>query len=375
MASYVYRVKIETTDVTDAVIAPFTWTNGRNTLAESLCKTWGSVSLYKAKLEAIYGYTPLSVISFGQDVTLEVYDVGSATWTTAVAGKITDLSSDRDTITATFVDRAIWTITKLESVSLPTGNHDDLTAHIADVVDAYIAVTDATTGGPYKVHWTITSTTNLGDWASTMIGDIPSGLGYFSDGLILADRADVPTPALTLTDGAIFDNFSIARGINDICNSVRIEYHSGGVYSETNATSVAAIGTRHQDVTSYLREAADAETLARTFLGRFAPDGWPVVAFRTSAEMIGKSGKWVAQNAFPNLVIDASTVGTIPFASTMYLEQVTHRLGPNLWALDLVVSDSRYSNLPQQWNQVTATKKWSDVSATLTWGDMIYQEL
>lgn len=375
MASYTYRVKIETTDVTDAVLAPFTWTNGRNTLAESLCKTWGAVSLYKAKLQEIYGFTPLSVVTFGQEITLEIYDTASTSWTTAVTGKITDLASDRDTITATFVDRAIWTITRLEEVTLPTGNYDDLTLKLADVVDAFITVTDSTTGGPYKVHWTISETTNLGDWAALMIADVPSGMGYFSDGLILIDREAVPTTDLTLTAGAVYDNFSIARGIGDICNSVTITYHNNGTYTETNASSVTAIGKRHQDVTSYLREAADAETLARTFLGRFAPEGWPVVAFTTSADMIGKTGKWVAENMFPNLVIDASAITTIPFAATMYVEQVTHRLGPNIWALDLVASDATYSNLPQTWGEVTATVKWSDVSATLTWGDMIYQEL
>lgn len=375
MATYTYRVKIEGTDVTDAALAPLRWTNGRNTLADSLGKTWGSVDLYKAKLQDIYGFTPLSVITFGQDVTVEVYDSSSSTWTIAVAGKVSDIASDRNTITLTFVDRAIWTITKLATVTLPNGNQADLSAAIAGVVDNYITVTDNTTGGPYAVHWTLDETTNLADWTSTMIGDIPSGLGYFSDKLVLEDREATPVADLTLTADMIFDDYNIQRGIGDICNSVSIAYHNSGLYTETNATSVAAIGTRHVNVTSYLEDTADAEVLARTFLGRFAPDGWPIVTFRTSASQLGKTGKWVAQNMFPNLVFDATSVNTIPFTGLMYLEQVEHQLNPDRWNLTLTVSDATYSNLPQSWSDVTATLKWSDVSAGLRWTDLIYQDI
>lgn len=376
MAVYVYRVKIETVDVTDAVIAPLTWTNGRNTLADTLCKTWGSASFYKAKLQDIYGFTALNVVTFGQDITVEIYDAAAGgTWTTAVAGKITDLDSDRNTLRVTFVDSAIWTITRLETVSLPTGNKTDLSADIKAVIDDYITVDDNTTGGPYEVHWTINDTTNLGEWGALMIADIPSGLGYFSGKLVLEDRADTPTADMTLTDGMVFDDYNIRRSIGDICNSVTINYHNGGNYTETNVTSVTAIGKRHIDVTSYLKNAADAETLARTFLGRFAPEGWPIVSFRTSADMLGQTGKWVAQNMLPNLVVDASAVSSIPFASLMYLEQVEHSLGPNQWAMNLTVSDASYSNLPQTWDDVTPTLTWSAVTGTLTWTDLIYQDI
>lgn len=375
MPTYTYRVKIDTTDVTDATIAPLRWTNGRNTLADTLGKTWGSIEFFTGKLQDIYGFTPLSVVTFGQEITVEIYDTGTSSWTTAVTGKITDIASDRNTLTVTFVDRAIWTITRVSSVSLPTGNNNDLTAELADVIDAYITVTDNTTGGPYEVHWTIANTTNLGDWASQMIADVPSGLGYFHDKLVLEDRASTPTADLTLTADMIFDDYNIQRGIGDICNSVTVTYHNSGTYSETNATSVSAIGTRHVDVTSYLREAADAEVLARTFLGRFAPEGWPIVAFRTSAEQLGKTGKWVAENMFPNLVLDATTVSQVPFGGLMYLEQVEHQLGPNRWAMTLTVSDAIYSNLPQTWANVTPTLTWAAVTGTLTWTDLIYQDI
>lgn len=375
MPTYTYRVKIESTDVTDATIAPLRWTNGRNTLADSLGKTWGSVDFFKGKLEDIYNFTPLSVVTFGQELTVEIYDSATTSWTTAVTGKITDIASDRNTLTVTFVDRAIWTITRVASVSLPTGNNNDLTAELADVVDAYITVDDNTTGGPYEVHWTIANTTNLGEWASQMIADVPSGLGYFNDKLVLEDRASTPTADLTLTADMIFDDYNIQRGIGDICNSVTVKYHNNGTYSETNATSVSAIGTRHVDVTSYLREAADAEVLARTFLGRFAPEGWPIVAFRTSAEQLGKTGKWVAENMFPNLVLDSTSVAAVPFGGLMYLEQVEHQLGPNRWVLGLTVSDAIYSNLPQTWANVTPTLTWAAVTGTLTWTDLIYQDI
>ena len=375
MPAYTYRVKIESTNVTDATVAPLRWTNGRNTLADSLGKTWGSVDFFKAALEDIYGFTPLSVITFGQDITVEVYDSATSSWIMAVAGKITDLASDRNTITVTFVDRAIWTITRLAPVSLPTGNQTDLSAKIADVIDAYITVTDNTTGGPYEVHWTINSSSNLGDWAATVISDIPSGLGYFNDKLVLEDREATPTSDLTLTADMVFDDYNIQRGIGDICNSVTITYHNNGTYSETNATSVTAIGTRHVAVTSYLKNAADAEVLARTFLGRFAPEGWPIVSFRTSAAQINKTGKWVAENMFPNLVLDSTSIDAIPFGGLMYLEQVEHQLSPDRWGLILTVSDATYSNLPQTWADVTAALQWGQVTGTLTWTDLIYQDI
>lgn len=376
MAVYTYRVKIDGTDVTDAVIAPLTWTNGRNTLRDTLGKTFGQASLYKDKLQEIYGFTPLDVVTFGQELLVEVYDTaGGGTWTTATRGKITDISSDRETISVAFVDAAIWTITRIAELSLPTGNQTDVSAKIVDVVDAYITATDQTTGGPYEVHWTIQDTTNLGDWVSTVVADIPSGFAYFNDQLVIVDREATPTAGITITPAMVFDSYNISRGIADICNSVKVNYHNGGNYSETNATSVTAIGTRHVDVTSYLKNLADAEVLARTFLGRFAPEGWPIVAFRTTADMLGKSGKWIADNMLPNLVFDASAIADVPFASLMYLEQATHELGPNQWGLQLVVSNAAYSNLPQAWEDVTATVKWSDVSATITWSDMIYQDL
>jgi hypothetical protein len=388
-----YRVTVEwfpetftSIDISSAVSGAIQITNGRTDLSSSIGQNYASLTFLKASLwDQVEGegYSR-SAFSFGALVRVSIADAGVSGDRILFWGNITDISSDAYEITFSLVSNLVYRMTGFFPYSYGGAIEDSITSIISNIA--------ANTGGGIIETYIADSVVYL----TLEPAEIMNGLTYLSgivnqapsqylfvdnyrDAWQLTERPNVtPTDPIVITGDDVLLDYSLDRSVEDVSNRVSVVWE-GGTFERTNATSVGRVGQRFQQLNTAIVYEDGAEKLGTWFLGANAPDGYPLVTFRTSAELLGLSAFYLAANLQPNSVLDMTAVDAEGFDDFAYVEQTRYSITRSQWTIELVVSNAGYSELPQRWDQVTAGLTWGDIvndpPDTITWDDLLYSRL
>ena len=388
-----YRVTVEwfpetftSIEVSSAVSGAIQITNGRTDLTASIGQNYASVTFLKSRLWGLVeaeGYAP-SAFSFGALLKISIADAGVSGDHVLFWGNITDMSSDAYEITFQLVSNYVYKMTGFFPFSYAGAISDSVSAIVYDVA--------ANTGGGIvdtSTNWSEVSLnldpaeiTNGLTYLSGIVNQAPSQYLFvdpYRDAWQLYERPNIMSfPDIVLAGDDVLLDYSLDRSVEDVSNRVSVTY-DGGTFERTNETSVGRIGQRFQQISTTIVDENGAEKLGSWFLGAHAPDGYPLVTFRTSAELLGLGAAYLAENMQPNRVLDMTAVNAEGFEDYAYIEQLRYSITRSQWGIELVVSNSGYSELPQRWNQVTAGFTWEDIvndpPDTITWDDLLYTRL
>lgn len=364
-----FTIEMEGVNISDAVIDGFTVTNGRTSLLDPLGKCSATFSVFKDKFYALFTAAAVDIARAG----LGAYVVidGPGTTETYFNGHVTDISSDDEKITFSLLQKEIFLLTKTpiqlsQSALASSSSHVTLlcTADIAEVGAVYVLSVpnqwNATTDN--FIQYEAATIDNRASRIAEVIGSNQTAFGWFKpgDGLIVEDRLTSPTSAdATLTDAKIVKNYSLSRSIDDIANDARVDWvqanYSTATLSSINLTSINDIGPRSKSRTTLTNVESSANAVAKALLAAGAPTGFPIVKCSTNNVVMGMTQAQM-QTAFqPNNVLNCSAVTAEGFDDYMYIEQVTYKLSRDILEVDLILSSSEYSTMPQTWAQVADT--------------------
>ncbi len=373
-------------DLSSAVSGAVSITNGRTDLTSSIGQNYASLTFLKSRLWEIVegeGY-PRSAFSFGSLVEVLIGDEGVMTQNPLFWGNITDMSSDAYEITFSLVSNWVYKMTGFFPYSYAGAT--DTTAAIAYHVTANTGggLMDNQTGPNSDNTVTVepAEITNGLTYLSGVIGQSPSQYMFvdpYRDAWQLTQRPALGGyPDIVVAGDDVLLDYSLDRSVEDVANRVSVVY-DGGTYSRTNETSVDRIGQRFQEITTTIVDEDGAERLGTWFLGAHAPDGFPLITFRTSAELLGMTAADLAENMQPNRVLDLTAVNAEGFDDYAYIEQLRYTITRSQWRIELIASNADYGELTQTWDQVTVGLKWEDIlndpPSVITWDDLLYTRL
>lgn len=378
-----------TVDVSSAVSRPITVTNGRQDLNVSIGQTYASVSFLKADLFAIVedeGFAR-SALTFGSNLRILVRTWGAVTARQMLfRGNVTDFSSDAYEITFSLVHEIMYLCSGAPQTQLLGPLNEPLSSTVGYTFSSSLGST------PYSFN--VSSAMNV--YTEQPAAEIQNPLPYLEP--ILQQAASVwmytdidanvlrivqrpPTGIVTplqLQSEDVFLDYSIDRSVNEVCNHVDIVW-GFGTYTAKNQTSIDRIGERYQQISTQLQDFPDVVALAFWTLGAKAPAGYPVISFRTTAELLDLTAEQVALQVGPNKKLDLTLIGAEGFDDYAYIEQVRHTLDRSQWRIELIISNADYSELTQTWAQVAPSVAWEDVlndpNNFISWDDCLYTSL
>lgn len=371
------------------VTQPITITNGRQDLNVAIGQTYASVTFLKQDLFALIegeGFSR-SALTFGALLDIKVRTEGSTNaYERIFKGNITDISSDAYEITFQLVHEILY---KCSGVAATT-----LVGPLSEPISSTIVYAFNATLGTIPVIANISSALDV--YTTQPETEIQNPLPYLDsvlqqaaslfmftdidgDTLRLEQRPPqgIVTPTVIESDDVLLD-YSIDRSVNEVTNYVSVVW-GGGTYTAKNQTSIDRIGNRYQQVNTQLEDQPDAIALAFWNLGAKAPAGYPVVTFRTSAELLNLTAEQIALQIRPNQKLDLTAIWADGFDDYAYIEQVRHTIDRSQWRIELIISNADYSELTQTWSQVPPSVLWEDVlndpNNFLSWDDLLYTNL
>ena len=390
MDRYRLKVKLGTLDLSSAVCAAINYTNGRNSITQPVCQTYASIPFLKSRLFDLLAPTNAAV-EFGS--RLDVYVVtGVSTETLLFSGKVTDISSDAETITPTLVDLASYGATSGNVYSWSTYVPNFVT-HLWNVIkETTKRTTDyLVTGFPAQfARFTADSTDNGLQYANQIIPSFGPVVVYYdptrgTDGgrLVIEDRdlyrSGTPTGAFSIDESMIQRDYDIQRSISEVANYVTVSWTDAGNVAQTsifqNLTSINKIGKRAETVTSSYYSENTIVQFGPWYLGTKAPAGYPVVSVLTSLELLGMDEANAPALLHPSTLVDTSAIDREGFGTLAYIEQVRHQITRSTWKVELLLSEVGYTSTPQIWSKVPTSVKWNTVSNLITWDDLLYTDL
>jgi hypothetical protein len=388
-----YRVTVEwfpepstSVDLSSAVSGAVQITNGRTDLTASIGQNYASLTFLKTRLWDLVEAEGFSrtAFSFGALVTVSIGETMTSSDAVLFVGNITDMSSDAYEITFSLVSNYVYRMTGFFPYSYGGASGDTISNVIYNVA--------SNTGGGLVELWTNYSEvivnldpaeiTNGLTYLSGIVNQAPSQYLFvdpYRDAWQLTERPNTEDlPTIVLAGDDVLLDYSLDRSVEDVSNRVSVVYE-GGTFERTNETSVDRIGQRFQQITTSIVNEDGAEKLGTWFLGAHAPDGFPIVTFRTSAELLGLPAPYLAENLQPNRLLDLTAVEAEGFEDFAYIEQTRYSITRSAWTMEIIASNSGYSELPQTWEEVSAGLEWGDIDGdspdALTWDDLLYVRL
>jgi hypothetical protein len=406
MAIYEFKVEIEGVDVSDAIIAPFTITNGRRNFNQGMAQWSANLQSFKTETNTILATAGLNidVTGAGSKIEILVYDSVISDYVTMFRGVITSTSSTANTYSWSAIDEVFFALSNAEEVSSPTGAQtlDSFISNLMSAAKTPFAADAFFFGSPWPGYGAPATTRgDISNWIQEVASLAPYAfLTLFPPDsrtfsslinktfVMRLDEFDTSTIDLEITDGSINLSFSTDRDAADVFNSVSVLTNVPA--SDTvlqDATSIKKLGIKQKIIESYFlnlifvggsykyrnsKEAAEA--LATSFIQQSSPFGYPLINFTTSYDRVDvpgtKSPKEVFLGSLPGKTIDSSAVTEPTFQQKMVVQQVRHLCSPDNWEIELLAANYRYASEPQTWDEVTSNLEWDDVPAYLTW-DMI----
>ena len=403
----VWKVTIDGTEYTDAVLANLTIRSGRTNIYEQAQAGYVNLQLIDISQSTI----PVSINS---TISVQIKNTAN-TFVSIFGGNVVDIGLEvRDvgstTFTQTYSITALGALARLPKVLtdgvLPKEFDGDQIYDVLSGVlfNTWAQVAGAVTWGTYTpagTTWATAENNGLGeidrpgnyelaarsssrtDVYSLVSALATSGLGYiYEDSLGRIGYADSTHRTNYLATNGYVDldaNHARAAGlrietrVGDVRNSLTIKYNStsSAEVSASDAASISLYGTLAQIITTTLHDSADATAQANFYLSLRAqpqPIFSEITYDLTNPELDNADrdnllgifmGEAIALNNLPLNMNSGTFQG--------FVEGWSFQASYNQLSVTLLLSPLAYSLQAMRWNDVPVTETWTSVSPTLDW--------
>jgi hypothetical protein len=402
----VWKVEIDGTEYTTAVLANLTIRSGRRNIYE----------------QAQAGYVSLELLDVNQtEIPVKINSsIGVSIKNTAGAfvpifgGNVVDIGLEVRDVGSTMFTQT-YTITALGALArLPKALTNGVLSKEFDGDQIYDILKNVLFGSwasvPGALTWaTYNPTTTWANAQNTGLGEIDqpgdyelasrsssridvyslvsalatSGLGYiYEDAQGRIGYADSTRRTQYLAANGYVDldaNQARAAGlrietrVGDVRNSLTIKYGatSSAEVSATNAASIAQYGTLAQIITTTLEKSADATAQANFYLSLRA-NPQPIfseITFDLTNPELDNTDRDRLLNIFMGEAISLSNLPLNMSSGTFqgFVEGWSFKAAYNRLSITLLLSPLAYSLQAMRWNNVPITERWNSVSPTLDW--------
>ena len=403
--SPVWKVEIDGTEYTSAVLANLVIRSGRSNIYEQAQAGYVNIQLIDVNQTTL----PVNVNStlsvsvknssntfvpiFGGNVVevgLEVRDVGSTMFTQTYSiialgalarlpKTLTDgvLSKDLDGVQIASILEAVLFGTWASVAGAETWADYNPTTTWANAENNGLGEIDA---GNYELAARSSSRTDV---YSLIAALATSGAGYIGeDGFGRIFYADSTHRSVYLATNGYVDltaNHARAAGIRietragDVRNNLTIKYNatSSAEVSASDAASIAEFGELSQIITTTLHNSVDATSQANFYLSlRKTPQ--PIfsdITFDLTNPELDNTDRNSLIGVFMGMPVALTDLPLNMNSGTFqgFVESWEFRASYNQLAISLNMSPLAYSLQAMQWNDVPAVETWSSVSPTLDW--------
>ena len=402
----VWRLKINSVEYTDLILANLTITSGRT-------------DIYT---QAVAGYVKLTVINLDQtnldfqinnSVSIELKDT-SGTFVPIFGGSITDIDlaiaqignvgySQSYSITALGALARLPKTLFLENLN-QAGDGDQIYEILREVLlSQWQAVPSALTWATYDpaVTWETAENTGLGeidrpgdytlinrtaspvDSYSLASNVANSGLGYLyenAQGQISYADSTHRTEYLSVngyTDVSAAQaraaGLKIRTRSGDVRNAITIKFGAGGAgqYTTSDLASIALYGSLGQVFDTYLKNAPDAESQGDFYLDlRAYPQAvFDSITYDLTNPLIDDGDRDSLINVFMGLPLNITDLPLNMNAGSFqgFVEGWTFQAAYNEISIQLFVSPLAFSLQAMRWNSVPTIEEWQTINPTLDW--------
>ena len=407
--SPIWKVTIDGTEYTDAVLANLTIRSGRTNIYEQAQAGYVNLQLLDVNQVAI----PVNINS---TISVQVQDT-TGTYVPIFGGSVVDIALEvRDVgstmFTQTYVITALGALARLpktltDGVLSKDYDGDQIYAILSEVLyNTWAQVAPSVTWAGYTpagTTWATAENNGLGeidrpgnyelanrsseriDVYSLVSALATSGLGYLYES---------PTGAIGYADSTHRTNYLAANGyvdldanharasglrietrVGDVRNSLTIKYGStsSAEQSASNAASIAQYGSLAQIITTTLEKSADALDQANFYLSlRAQPQPiFKEITFDLTNPEIDNSDRNNLINVFMGEAISLNNLPLNMSSGTFqgFVEGWSFQASYNRLSVTLLLSPLAYSLQAMRWNDVPITETWASVSPTLDWAN------
>ena len=403
----VWKVTIDGTEYTDAVLANLTIRSGRTNIYEQAQAGYVNLQLIDIAQTTI----PVSINS---TISVQIKDTSNA-FISIFGGNVVDIGLEvRDvgstTFTQTYSITALGALARLPK-ALTNGvlskefDGDQIYDILSDVLfNTWAQVAGGVTWGTYTpagTTWATAENNGLGeidrpgnyelaarssnrtDVYSLVSALATSGLGYiYEDAQGRIGYADSTHRTQYLAANGYVDldaNHARAAGlrietrVGDVRNSLTIKYDatSSSEVSASDAASISLYGTLAQIITTTLHNSADATAQANFYLSlRANPE--PIfsdVTFDLTNPELDNADRDNLLGVFMGEAIALTNLPLNMNSGTFqgFVEGWSFQASYNQLSVTLLLSPLAYSLQAMRWNDVPITETWTSVSPTLDW--------
>ena len=402
----VWRVKIDGTDYTTAILSNLTIRSGRTNIYEQASAGYVNLQLIDVNQVAI----PVEINS---SISVEIKNT-SGTYIPIFGGNVVDIGLEvRDVGSVMFSQTyniiALGALARLPKaltngvLSKAFDGNQIYTILAAVLYDTWAEVPSATTWGTYNpaTTWANAQNSGLGeidrpgdyelaarssdriDVYSLVSALATSGLGYiYEDAQGRIGYADSTHRTTYLATNGYVDldvNQARAAGLRietragDVRNSLTIKYGatSSAEVSASDAASIALYGQLSQIITTTLHNSADATTQANFYLSLRA-NPYPIfssITYDLTNPELDNSDRDNLLNVFMGMPIALSNLPLNMNSGAFqgFVEGWTFQANYNQLSLSMNLSPLAFSLQAMAWDDVPITETWSSVSPLLDW--------
>ena len=402
----VWRVKIDGTDYTTAILSNLTITSGRTNIYEQASAGYVNLQLIDVNQVAI----PVEINS---SISVEIKNT-SGTYIPIFGGNVVDIGLEvRDVGSVMFSQTyniiALGALARLPKaltngvLSKAFDGNQIYTILAAVLYDTWAEVPSATTWGTYNpaTTWANAQNSGLGeidrpgdyelaarssdrtDVYSLVSALATSGLGYiYEDAQGRIGYADSTHRTTYLATNGYVDldvNQARAAGLRietragDVRNSLTIKYGatSSAEVSASDITSIGLYGQLSQIITTTLHNSADATSQANFYLSLRA-NPYPIfssITYDLTNPELDNSDRDNLLNVFMGMPIALSNLPLNMNSGAFqgFVEGWTFQANYNQLSLSMNLSPLAFSLQAMAWDDVPITETWSSVSPLLDW--------
>lgn len=402
----VWRVKIDGTDYTSAILANLTITSGRTNIYEQASAGYVNLQLIDVNQTAI----PVNINS---SISIEIQDT-SATFVPIFGGSVVDVGLEvRDVGSVMFSQTyniiALGALARLpkaltNGVLAKDQDGDQIYTILAAILyDSWNEVPASLTWATYNptTQWNAAQNAGLGeidrpgnyelakrdssriDVYSLVSALATSGLGYiYEDAQGRIGYADSTHRTNYLATNGYVDldvNQARAAGLRietragDVRNNLTIQYGetSSAEVSASDTDSIGLYGQLSQIITTTLHNSVDATAQANFYLALRA-NPYPIfssIVYDLTNPELDNSDRDNLINVFMGMPIALTNLPTNMNGGSFqgFVEGWTFQANYNRLSISMNLSPLAFSLQAMKWNDVPITEIWSSVSPTLDW--------
>jgi len=402
----VWRLKINSVDYTDLILANLTITSGRTDIYQQAIAGFANLTLVNLD-------QTLLDFQINQSVTIELKD-STNTFVPIFGGSITDIDLSISEIGSVGYSQT-YQITALGALArLPKALYLDSLSQAEDgdqmyevlrtvLLSQWQAVPGALTWATYDptTTWANAGNTGLGEIdrpgnytliarasdpidVYTLASNIAnSGLGYlYENSLGQISYADSTHRTQYLAINGFTDlsaaearaaGLTIQTRSGDVRNSITIKYGASGSgeYVVEDADSIALYGSLGQVFSTYLKNASDAEDQGNFYLElrAFPQAMFNSITYDLTNNLIDDSDRDSLINVFMGLPLNISDLPLNMNAGSFqgFVEGWTFQASYNEVSVQLFVSPTAFSLQAMRWQSVPVTERWNTINPTLEW--------